>query len=111
MRTCFRSLLFCNGNNAVFLTRSRFQIEAPEGFSARLTDPALTNPGFADRSTGLLVSIIAFSEIYYTHFGPALQAGKKFRVWNKFSGKIRLLLASGQFVKTFEFNASIRRTN
>jgi len=79
MRTCFRSLLFCNGNNAVFLTRSRFQIEAPEGFSARLTDPALTNPGFADRSTGLLVSIIAFSEIYYTHFSPALQARKKFR--------------------------------
>jgi hypothetical protein len=52
---------FFNGNDTVFLTRWRFQIEAPEGFSARLTDPAHTFPGLAGRSTGLLVSIIAFT--------------------------------------------------
>ena len=56
---------FFNGNDTVFLTHSRFQIEAPEGFSARLTGPAHTNPGLAGRSTNLLVSIIAFIGLLY----------------------------------------------
>ena len=38
-----------NGNDTVFLTRWRFQIEAPEGFWACASDPAHTFPGLADK--------------------------------------------------------------
>jgi hypothetical protein len=42
------------------LAGTRFQIEAPEGFSACSIAPARTIPGVADRKPGLLVSITAF---------------------------------------------------